>query len=176
MPRATTAAWGGHAAADGEGCPVADIMPSMSPGEVSRRTRTTFFAPVSPGLGVLSGEDDAAAGGSGRRGQRAANGLRGLQRLASNWGWSRVSSVLGSIMATACFSSIMPSSTRSQAIFQSGRGGTLAVTGLEHIQLAGFHGELHVLHVVVVAFQNLADLGELGETPRGTSPPFRRWA
>ena len=41
---------------------------------------------------------------------------------ASNWGCSRVSRERGSIMATAFFSSIMPSSTRSQAIFSAAAG------------------------------------------------------
>ena len=44
---------------------------------------------------------------------------------------------------------------------QSGLGGALAVTGLEHIELAVFNGELHVLHIPVVVFQQGADLGEL---------------
>ena len=61
-------------------------------------------------------------------------------------------------MATACCSSIMPSSTRSQAIFRAAASGALAVTGLEHIQLAVFHGELHVLHIPVVILQRVADL------------------
>ena len=38
---------------------------------------------------------------------------------------------------------------------------TLAVTGLKHIELAVLNGELHILHVVVVVLQDLADLNEL---------------
>ena len=37
----------------------------------------------------------------------------------------------------------------------------LAVTGLEHIELALFDGELHILHVMVVVLKNLADFLEL---------------
>ena len=47
---------------------------------------------------------------------------------------------------------------------QSGGGGALAVTGLQHIQLAVFHGELHILHIAVVVLQRLADLLELPES------------
>ena len=46
---------------------------------------------------------------------------------------------------------------------QGGGGGALAVAGLEHIELAVLHGELHVLHVAVVVFQGLADLLKLLE-------------
>ena len=48
-----------------------------------------------------------------------AVGAAAFRALASNWGWSRVSRERGSIMATAFFSSIIPSSTRSQAIFRA---------------------------------------------------------
>ncbi|MPM27061.1 hypothetical protein SDC9_73566 [bioreactor metagenome] len=44
---------------------------------------------------------------------------------------------------------------------QSGRGGALAVAGLKHIELAVLDGELHVLHVAVVIFQVVRNLGEL---------------
>ena len=152
----------GHTAADGE-----DALCRHHALDVLRRGLQTnqnhLFASVSPGLGVLSGEDDAAAGGSGRRGQRAANGLRGLQRLGVELGMeqgvqrSRLDHGNGLLLVDHALVHQIAGD------LQSGGGGTLAVTGLEHIQLAGFHGELHVLHVVVVAFQNLADLGELGE-------------
>ena len=45
---------------------------------------------------------------------------------------------------------------------QSGGSGALAVTGLEHIQLAVFYGKLHILHIPVVILQRVADLHELG--------------
>ena len=40
-------------------------------------------------------------------------------------------------------------------------GGALAVTGLEHIELAALDGILHVLHVAVVSFQLARDIDEL---------------
>ena len=39
----------------------------------------------------------------------------------------------------------------------------LAVTGLEHVELAVLDGELHVLHIMVVVLQRLADALELCE-------------
>ena len=39
--------------------------------------------------------------------------------------------------------------------------GALAVTGLEHIELAVFNGELHVLHIAVMVFESAAHIGEL---------------
>ena len=47
----------------------------------------------------------------------------------------------------------MPSSTRSTGDLQRGGGGALAVTGLQHVELAVLDGELHILHVAIVIFQ-----------------------
>ena len=47
-----------------------------------------------------------------------------------------------------------------------GSGGTLAVTGLEHVQLIVLDGELHILHISVVILENIADLLELGKGSR----------
>ena len=80
---------------------------------------------------------------------------------ASKFGCSRLSSCLGSTFSTASSSLIMPSSTRSTAIFSAAASGTLAVTGLEHEQLAALDGVLHVLHVAVVVLQGLGDGHEL---------------
>ena len=46
---------------------------------------------------------------------------------------------------------------------QSRFRGTFAVTGLQHIQFAGFHGELHILHIAVVILQSGAHGFELRE-------------
>ena len=45
--------------------------------------------------------------------------------------------------------------------FDSSGSGTLAVTGLQHIELLVLNGELHVLHVAIVIFQRLANAEEL---------------
>ena len=44
---------------------------------------------------------------------------------------------------------------------QSSLGGTLAVTGLQHEELAILDGELHVLHILVVVLEAGSDLNEL---------------
>ena len=121
MPRATTAAWEVMPPRTVR-MPWAAFMPSMSSGEVSSRTRTTFSPRSAQSLAssaVKTILPQAAPGEAAR-----ALPMTGVffSTSASNWGWSRVSSVRGSIMATARFSSIMPSSTRSQAIFRAAAG------------------------------------------------------
>ena len=110
----------GHAAADGQ-----DALGSLHALDILGRglqaDQDHLLAPGGPLLGVLSGEDDLAAGGAGGGGQShepMAGGLLqgGGVKLGVQQG---VQSCLGSIMATAFFSSIMPSSTRSQAIFRA---------------------------------------------------------
>ena len=46
---------------------------------------------------------------------------------------------------------------------ESSLSGSLAVTGLEHIELAVFNGKFHILHISVVLFQSLANLLELSK-------------
>ena len=46
--------------------------------------------------------------------------------------------------------------------FYRGGGSTFAVTGLKHEEFAAFHGELHILHIMVMVFQILRDIEELG--------------
>ena len=45
--------------------------------------------------------------------------------------------------------------------FERGDGGTLAVARLEHIKLASFDCELHVLHIPVMVFEDFADADKL---------------
>ena len=44
--------------------------------------------------------------------------------------------------------------------FERGCGRSLAVAGLEHIQLAVLDGEFHILHISVRLFQRASNLGE----------------
>ena len=46
---------------------------------------------------------------------------------------------------------------------ERGLCGALAVTGLEHVELTVFNGELHVLHITVVILKCLADVLELSK-------------
>ncbi len=118
MPRATTAA-----------CevmpprtvrmPSAAFMPSMSSGEVSRRTSTVFspFFFHSIASAAVKTILPHAAPGEAARPRPAA--LAFLSATASNCGWRSVSRLRGSIMSTASFSLRMPSSTRSHAILSA---------------------------------------------------------
>ena len=45
---------------------------------------------------------------------------------------------------------------------ESSLSGSLTVAALEHIELAVFNGELHILHIAVVIFEVVADLDEVG--------------
>ena len=47
--------------------------------------------------------------------------------------------------------------------FDSGGGGALAVTGLQHIEFLVLYGKLHILHIAVVIFEGFANLLELRE-------------
>ena len=44
---------------------------------------------------------------------------------------------------------------------QSRRSGSLAVTALQHVQLAILDGKFHILHVMIMIFQRLADVQEV---------------
>ena len=115
MPRATTAAWEVMPPRTVR-MPWAAFMPVMSSGEVSRRTRTTFsprLFQISASSAVKTALPQAAPGEAPRP---RPMGVAAFRAAASNWGCSRVSRFLGSIMATASRSVIMPSSTRSQAM------------------------------------------------------------
>ena len=54
---------------------------------------------------------------------------------------------------------------------QRRRGGALAVARLQHVQLVLLHGELDVLHVLVVLFQRRADLHQFARRRRASPLP-----
>ena len=153
---------GGHAAPDGQ-----DTLGAHHALDILRRGFQTnqnhLLAPVSPGLGILGGEDDLAAGSSGRSGQSPTHRLGVLQCLGVELGVQQ--GVQGTGLDHSHGLLLVDHALVHQVTgdLQGGGSGTLAVAGLEHVELAVFHGELHVLHVVIVIFQNLADLGKLGE-------------
>ena len=118
MPRATTAAWLVMPPRTVR-MPSAAFMPSMSSGEVSRRTSTTrspffFHALASSALKTIL--PHAAPGEAGRP---RPIGFAFLSATASNCGWRSVSRLRGSIISTASCSVRTPSSTRSHAILSA---------------------------------------------------------
>ena len=118
MPRATTAAW--------EVMPPRTVrmpwdtsMPSISSGEVSRRTRMTFSPRSAHSLASPAVKTTRPQAAPGEAGRPLPMGEAFLSAAVSNWGWSKESSCLGSTRRTASSSLIMPSSTRSTAIFRA---------------------------------------------------------
>ena len=153
---------GGHAAADGQdalgGLHALDVL-----GRGLQTDQDHLLTAGGPLLGVLSGEDDLAGGSARGSAQRLADGLALLQshgvELGMEQGVQRAGLDHGHGLLFVDHALVH----QVAGDLQSGGGGTLAVTGLEHVELAVFHGELHVLHVVIVILQDLADLLELGE-------------
>ena len=153
---------GGHAAAHGEdalgGLHALDIL-----GRGLQTDQHHLLATGGPLLGVLGGEDDLAAGGAGGGAQGGGQHGGFLQGLAVELGMEQ--GVEGPGLDHGHGLLLVDHALVHQVAgdFQRGGGGALAVAGLEHVELAGLHGELHVLHVTVVVFQGLADALELGE-------------
>ena len=118
IPRATTAAWLVIPPRTVR-IPCADFIPVISSGDVSRRTRTTF-SPLSAHSTASSAVNTilphAAPGEAPRPFPR---GVAAFRAFASNCGCSSVSRLRGSTIATASSSVLMPSSTRSHAIFRA---------------------------------------------------------
>jgi len=120
MPRATTAAWLVMPPRTVR-MPSAAFMPSMSSGDVSKRTRTTFSPRSFHALASTAVKTMRPQAAPGEAGRPRPTGVDFLRATVSNCGWRSVSRLRGSIMSTASCSVRMPSSTRSQAIFSAAR-------------------------------------------------------
>jgi len=153
----------GHAATDCE-----DALGGLHAGDVLGRGLETdkndLFASGVPGFGVLSGEDDLAAGGAGGSAQTLAGGNGCLKSLSVELGVEQSVKVSGVDHGNSLLFGDHALVNEVAGDLKSGLGGTLAVSGLKHVELAGLNGELHVLHVSVVIFKSGADLGELSES------------
>ena len=92
----------------------------MSSGDVSKRTRMTFsFLLVAHSVASSAVKTTFPQAAPGDAARAIAIGLAFLSAITSNCGCKRASSCLGSIMHTASFSLIIPSSTKSQAILRA---------------------------------------------------------
>ena len=153
---------GGHAAPDGEdalgGHHALDVL-----GGGLQADQADLLAPGGPLLGVVSGEDDLAAGGAGGGGQCGGDGGGLLQRGGVKLGMEQGVQVAGVDHGHRLLFIDHALVHQIAGDFQGGGGGALAVAGLEHVELAVLHGELHVLHVAVVVLQLLAHVLELGK-------------
>ena len=151
---------GGHAAAHGQNA-LGDLHAGDILGRGLQADQDHLFLAGGPGLSVLSGEDNLAAGSSGGSAQALADGGRGLQHLGVELGMQQGIQVPGIDHGHGLLLVDHALVQQVAGDLQRGLGGTLAVTGLEHVELAVFHGELHVLHIPVVILQQGAHLGEL---------------
>ena len=112
-------------------------------------------------LCILSREDNAAAGRSRRSSQTLADSLGSLQGSGIELGMQQGVELLG---LNAQHSGLLGDNALINEVagdLQSSLRGTLAVTGLQHEELAILDGELHVLHILVVVLEAGSDLNEL---------------
>ena len=151
----------GHAAANGQdalsGLHALDIL-----GRGLQTDQDHLLAPGSPFLGVLGGVDDLAAGGAGRGGQSLAHRGGGLQSGGVKLGMQQRIQVPGVDHGHGLLLGDHALVHQVAGNLQGGGSGALAVAGLEHVQLAMLHGELHILHIAIVILQGLAHVHELG--------------
>ena len=150
----------GHTAANGQ-----NTLGGSHALDVLRRGLQTdqndLFAVLVPGLGILGGEYHLAAGGAGRSGQALADGLGGLQSLGVKLGMEQSVQLLGLHAENSGVLRDLALVHQVYGDLQSGGSGSLAVSGLKHIQLAVLNGEFHILHVGIVLFQAVRDVGKL---------------
>ncbi len=146
MPRATTAAWLVMPPRVVR-MPRAACMPWMSSGLVSMRTRMTaspLAARISASSALNTTTPQAAPGLAGRP---WPNSVRGASGRASGAAAGRARRVDAHDRLAAVDQAGLG---HLHGDAQAGGGGALAVARLQHVQLVLLHGELDVLHVVVV--------------------------
>ena len=99
--------------------PCAATIPSISSGVVSRRTRITLspFPPFPKTLASSAVNTTLPAAAPGDAGRASPITSPAFKLSLSNVGCNNWSKDLASILKTASFSSIIPSSTKSQAMF-----------------------------------------------------------
>ena len=118
MPRATTAAWEVMPPRTVK-IPWEAFIPVISSGEVSRRTRTTFSPLAAHSTASSAVKTILPQAAPGAAPNAFAIGVAAFNAFWSKVGCSKESRLRGSIMATASSGVLMPSSTRSHAIFNA---------------------------------------------------------
>ena len=139
-------------------------MPPTSSGLVSRRTEDDFFALLGPVFGVWAREDDLADRGAGNGVDAGAEDAR-FQRLLVDLGVDdRVEEALdvfGLDAHDGFFFGDQFLVGHVHGHLECGGGSALAGARLEHVELAVFDGELHVLHVAIVFLKFYSNFFEL---------------
>ena len=156
---------GGHTAAHRE-----DTLGALHAGDVLRRglqaDQDDLLAPLCPSLGILCREDNLAASCARRCAETLAERGRRLQCLLVKL---RVKQGVEVSRIDHCDCFLLASHALIDKVagnLQRCLCGSLAVSGLQHVELAVLDGELHILHVSVVLLEGLADIDELLECLR----------
>ena len=109
-------------------------------------------------LGGVAVKHDQAAGRTGRRrqtgGQHIALGFRIERRVEQLVERHRIDPQHRLFLAD------QPVMGHVHGDLQRRLGGALAVAGLQHPQFAAFHGEFDILHVAIMAFEQIKDSGQ----------------
>ena len=152
----------GHTAADSQ-----DTLSRLHAGDVLGRGLKTnendLLALFVPCLSVLSGEHDLAAGSAGRCAQTLADRSGSLESGGIELGMEQGVEVSGVDHRNSLFLGSHALVNEVTSNLEGSLSGSLAVSGLQHVELAVLNGELHVLHISVVVFEGRANLLELLE-------------
>ncbi len=151
----------GHTAANGE-----DTLGYVHTLDIFRRSFETNKndLPVFLGgvLNSLIGRENYTAAGSTRRSGKSRAGDNGV--LESGGVELRMEQGIKLLRVDHKYGLFLVDHTLVNEVagdLESGGSGTLAVTGLEHIELTAFDGELHILHIFIVIFKLGGDVNEL---------------
>ena len=152
----------GHAAADGQDA-LRDLHTHdiLGAGLQTHQNDLLHLAGLDHLLCLFSSKDDLAAGRTGRSCQTLADDLCSLQGSSVELGMQQGIQLLGLHAQDSLLLGDHALVHQVACDLQSSLCGTLAVTGLQHIQVAVLNGELHILHIAEVVLQTGCDLNEL---------------
>ena len=152
----------GHAAADGQDA-LRDLHTHdiLGAGLQTHQNDLLHLAGLDHLLCLFSSKDDLAAGRTGRSCQTLADDLCSLQGSSVELGMQQGIQLLGLHAQDSLLLGDHALVHQVTCDLQSSLSGTLAVTGLQHVQVAVLNGELHILHIAEVVLQTGSDLNEL---------------
>ena len=151
-------------------------MPSISSGRSPDGREHAFESGLVCLCSSVSGEVNRAAGCAGRCRQAGGDRRSCLERCRIERRMQQCIELLRLYLHNRLLLVQTPSSTEVNCDLERCLSGTLAVTGLEHIELAVLDGELHILHIAVVLFEAAGNVNELIDKPPAWYLPARRSA